>query len=264
MSESYFKQMAQDLLNIEVNTIVKMEMSGMKLPSSRRYALYELSRDYHLKLVELQVRDPVLWQFAGLNSFDEMRVRAKEGIRKFEGMVGNAAPDERVGLMAKIRMLERIEGQSSQIADIFRALERKERGDKVASGDSPRNRSESLRTASAGGMEKAPEDMSSIGWNNDIERKSMNGIPDLDLAPEQVGMIRKAWEIGTESIQLQTVIQIDGDVTTRISESFLKNANQTLLKIHNDSVAVSTGFWQSLVKTLGEIAGKAVSTVLGK
>ncbi len=79
-------------------------------------------------------------------------------------------------------------------------------------------------------------------WNNDIDRNRMVKIDDLDLTPDQITLARKAWEIGTEQIVLQIVMQLDGDVTTRISEGFAKNPNPTILKIHNDSIVVSTGF----------------------
>lgn len=62
----------------------------------------------------------------------------------------------------------------------------------------------------------------------------MNEIEDLDLTAEQVALIHKAWDVGTERIVLQTVIQIDGDVTTRISKRFAKNPDNTILQIHND------------------------------
>jgi len=262
MPESYFKQLAEDLLNIEVNTIVKSEMSAIKLPSSRRCALYDLARDYHLKLVELGVRDPTYWIFAGLRSFEELRIRAKEGMNKLEDDIRNASADEQVALREQVRMLERIEGQSSQMADMFKALEQKAKGQPgYVSAPAPVPM-EDLRKMDA--HERAPEHRDSITWNNDIERSSMDEAPDLDLMPSQVGRVRKAWEIGTERIQLQTVIQIDGDVTTRISAAFLKNFNPTLLKMHNDAIATSTGFWQNLVKALREMAGAAAELIFGK
>ncbi len=267
MAESYFKKLAEDLLNIEINTIVKADMSAIKLPSSRREALYELSRDYHLKLEELEVRDPIYWRFAGLRSFEELWDRAKKGEGTYEEKIRKASPEEQVELGQKIKMLERIEAQSSQMIHIFRVLAQKvmeytlKQTPGYLSAPEPVG-VEELRKR--GGEEKAKEHRDSWIWNNDIERNSMNEVADLDLTPEQVNRIRKAWEISTEQIQLQTVIQIDGDVATRISEAFLRNINKTLLEIHNNSIVTATGFWQSLVKAFGEIAGKAIDLILGK
>lgn len=267
MAESYFKKIAEALLNIEINTIVKSEMSALKLPSSRRQALYELARDYHLKLKELEVRAPVYWTFAGLRSFGELRDRAREGKGKLESMIGVASPEEISSIRGKIMMLERIEDQSSHVVDIFKALEQKVKEQTrkqipgTLSAPEPMSAEELRKT---GGEARAKEHPESCFWNNDIERSKMNEIADLDLTTEQVTRIRKAWEIGTEQIQLQTIIQIDGDVTTRISEAFLRNVNKTLLDIHNNSIVTATGFWQSLVKAFGEIAGKAIDLILSK
>ncbi len=265
MQQNYFKELAEDLLNIEINTIVKSEMAATKLPSSRRQALYELARDYDLKLKTYNVREPIYWAFAGLRSFGELRDRAREGKLAFEKQLVQAAPFEQADLQDRIYMLQRIEDQSSQMVDIFKSLEAKVKDQVEKSGyrGAPAAMSRS-RLLSDPGQTRAPEDRDSQMWNNDIERTTMNNVDDLDLTPQQVGRIRKAWEIGTEKIQLQTVIQIDGDVTTRISESFLKNVDKTLLAIHNDSIATSTGFWNSLVRTLSEMAGQAVRQVFGR
>ena len=75
------KKMAQDLLTLEINTIIKEEMSAVKMPSARQ-ALYELSRLYHKKLQEMGLREPIYWQYAGMRSFGELRDRAKKAQRK--------------------------------------------------------------------------------------------------------------------------------------------------------------------------------------
>ena len=267
MPESYFKKLAQDLLNIEINTIVKSEMSATKLPSSRRQALYEIAWSYDDKLKEYAVRNPAYWEFAGIRSFGELRDRAKDGARKYEETMGTLPLDDQPGIREKIKMLERIQYQSSQIVGVFKRLEqqvKKKTAKKLPgylSAPDPK-KVEDLKELD--GKEKAVSDKKSQLWNNDIERSDMNQVPDLELTPEEVTLIRKAWEIGTQKIVLQTVIQADGDVTTYISEAFLRNINDTLLTIHNDSIVTSVGFWQNLVKTFSEMVGKAFNLVLGK
>jgi hypothetical protein len=267
MSGSYFKKLAEDLLTIEINTIVKSDMSATKLPSSRRQALYEVASDYHARLEEYRVRAPVYWEYAGIRSFGELRDRAKEGVKIYEERAQKASPDDQPSLREKIKMLERIQYQSSQIVGMFKVLEQQAK-DKTVSGipgygSPPELRKiEELRKLDP--KERAPSDSGSRIWNNDIKRSGMNEVPDLALTPDQVILIRKAWEIGTQQIQLQTVIQLDGDVATYISESFLRGINKTLLTIHNDSIATAVGFWQSLVKTFGEIVGRAFHLILGK
>ncbi len=93
----------------------------------------------------------------------------------------------------------------------------------------------------------------------------MSEIDDLKLSSGQIVMIRKAWEIGTEQIVLQTVIQLDGDVTTRISKDLITRPNNEIIfQIHNKSISTSTAFWANLVKVFGEIAGKSIKLFFGK
>lgn len=262
MAKKYFKTLALDLLALEINTIIKSDMTAIKMPSSRRQALYKVASTYHSKLQELEVRKPVIWRFAGMRSFGELRDRAKEGIGKFENELQSATKEEQESLREDIKMLERIQEQCSNIVDMFyklmNSVEDKNKRQKGYKVDVPNHK---LLEES---QEEAVSHEESEMWNNDIERSRMNKIEDLNVTVDQVTLIRKAWEIGTERIVLQTVVQIDGDVTTRISERFAKKPNDTILKIHNDSITTSTSFWAQLVKTLGEIAGKAFERIVGR
>ncbi|MBW2057797.1 MAG: hypothetical protein JRH07_06515 [Deltaproteobacteria bacterium] len=269
MKRDFFRTLAQDLLTLEVNTIIKEDMSGIKMPPSRRQALYELARGYHLKLKELGVRDPVYWRFAGIRSFGELRDRAKYGIGEYEKRERRAPEEKKRELREDIKILERIRDQSSDMVGLFYELRENvrgliERGEK-GYRDVPEQKGREVleQEEREGRLERAPAHTASQMWNNDIERKQMNGLADLDLTAEQVTRIRKAWEIGTERIVLQTVIQIDGDVTTRLSEGFAEAPDATVLRMHNDSIETSTRFWSNLVKTLAGIAGKGFEAILG-
>jgi hypothetical protein len=269
MGMSFFKTLAQDLLTLEINTIIKQDMSAVKMPAQRRQALYELSKIYHLKLKELGVREPSYWQFAGIRSFGELRDCAKRGIPQFEKELKSATKGEQENIQETIKILERIQDQSSNIVDLFYNLRERVK-DKMQRnaegyGDVPDHIPLNVlqERERKGELEPAKSHIGSEMWNNDLDRRRMNQIEDLDLTPQQITLIRKAWEIGTERIVLQTVIQIDGDVTTRLSERFARNPNDTLLHIHNDSIEVSTRFWSNLVKTLANIAGRAFDAILG-
>ena len=260
--------MAQDLLTLEINTIIKEEMSAVKMPSARQ-ALYELSRLYHKKLQEMGLREPVYWQYAGMRSFGELRDRAKRGTEKMKKKLETASEDEKENICENIKILERIQEQSSGIVGIFHQL-RESVKDKIGKTAGYSDVPEPVKIKiledmkNKGELEPAKSHRESEMWNNDIDRQRMNEIEDLNLRPEQIALIRKAWEIGTEKIVLQTIIQIDGDVTTRISKHFSKNPDDTVLHIHNDSISISTEFWSTLVKTLTEIAGRTFKTIFGK
>jgi hypothetical protein len=69
-----------------------------------------------------------------------------------------------------------------------------------------------------------------------------------DLNDQQRLRIRKAWEVGTEQVVMQTVVYLDGDVITRIHPSFADKPSW--LGIHQRSVNVSVSFWKGLVDLL--------------
>lgn len=270
MENSFFKILAQDLLNLEINTIIKPEMSACKMPASRRIALWQLAGWYDAKLAELGVRGDICWKSAGIRSFGELRDRAQKGIEAYQDRIKIAPQEERASLGEAIEMLGRISDQSSQVVGMFkRAWESP--GRKTGEGyDAAPEMRDAKALPEKGPIREAfqkallEEGKKSRRWNNDIEKDEMNRVDDLELMPDQITMIRKAWDIGTERIVLQTVIQLDGDVTTRMSEAFAANPNQTILKIHNDSVLTAAGFWSNLVKILVEIAGKAAGLILGR
>ena len=266
MADDFLKRLAEDLLNIEINTIIKGEMSALKMPSSKRRALYNLSKTYHNKLMEFKksdgttFRDPVYWQFAGLRSFDELRDRAKTGIellcKKLEGL----SEDAKKGLIRSIKILERIELQSNEVVDLFERkravlIQKKKLGSKDGLKDIPET--------TPGAAKPASHTQSEL-WNNDIEQDRINYINDLDLSTEDTLTIRKAMDIGIEEIVMQTIINIDGDVTTRIARSLADNPNQTILDIHDKSINTSIGIWSNLINTIKAIAGQTFKTILGK
>lgn len=262
MTESFFKKLAEDLLSLEINTIIKSDMSAVKMPISRRQALYVLAGEYSAKLEEFGVRDPVYWAYGGMRSFGELRDRAKDGIAKFNEKLKNLPPDEQQRMREKITMLERIQYQSSQIVGMFKILQQNAR-DKTGYAEPPEPlKKEDLPKSKK--IKPAESHPKSKLWNNDIDRQRMNEINDLDLTPDLVTLIRKAWEIGTEKIVLQTVIQLDGDITTRISESLANAPNKTIFQIHNESIETSTKFWFNLVKALGEMVSKISGLFTGR
>lgn len=236
-----------------------------KLPDDMpiRKALYELAKIYNEKLEKCGVRQPVQWQYGGRMSFDEIRFRAEMGIAKLERNLGKTdRKDEKQRIRKRIEGLEHVRDGSSEIIRVFDNLERSiynERTNKTKLEQILRGYAE-IRPASP--------DTHTQAWNNDITREQMNRIQDLELTPDQVTLIRKAWEIGTERILLQTIIQIDGDVTTRMSGyfayGFSDDWRKMLLGIHNNSISTSTTFWSNLVKAMSEMARDAFSSILGR
>jgi hypothetical protein len=88
---------------------------------------------------------------------------------------------------------------------------------------------------------------------------------DAPLSPlmkqSELVMVRKIWEVGTEVIAMQTVIQVDGDVITRLNPNYLEEkVYEKLSSYHKDGVNMALGYWANLVgiaqALLGRLTGK--------
>ncbi len=252
-----FRTLTEDLLTLEINTLIKADMTACKLPASRREALWSIATDYHYKLVELQCREPQVWQSAGMMSFRELRHRAGNGIKMAEQqLVLLSDENERLRSREKLTMLHRIQTQCEQLISLFVELGMRQREDfnyreEVSAIEA--RREAALAEEETG---KVYSDRISAAWNNDLERNEMLRMPDLELNAAQIGLIRKVWEIGTERIVMQTVISVDGDITTRLAERFALDYNREVLNIHQDAVSHAVGFWSSLARIISEFAGK--------
>lgn len=253
MEHFSFKKLAEDVLTLEINTIVKADMSACKMPSSRREALWGLAGDYHVQLVEYQCRGDIRWGGAGFMAFLEFYERANDAIKKAEyDLTACTTEASRITLREKIMMLRRIKTQSEQLISMFGELARQE----GIEFDLQKQRVLFEERAEKAGLQPPfLVDASSIAWNNDLSRQQIQESKvELQLSPIHLNLLRKAWEIGTERVLLQSVIHVDGDVTTRIAERVFIKPDPQLLQIHNEAVNTSVRFWSNLVKTIKEMA----------
>jgi len=249
MVDLSFKTLAQDLLSLEINTIIKADMSGRKMPTDRREALLDISKKYHLKLVELGYRKPEIWNSGGVMAFLELRSRAIQGRKQLEIQINQSSAQQQKQLKQDLVMLMRILGQSEQIISLFVNLALK-----IDPDFNLITHRQQMNQQVKQDPKHRPYDEQNHYWNNDLSRHSMQKYPDLELDAAQISLIRKIWEIGTEQVMLQTVIHADGDVTTRIAEHLTENPNETLFQVHNQAVQNSVKFWQGLVELVTGMA----------
>jgi hypothetical protein len=75
---------------------------------------------------------------------------------------------------------------------------------------------------------------------------------EVELKPEELLVVRKAWELMLDEIAMQTTIQIDGDVVQRILRRAPKGVDlDQVMKAHERAVDISTSFWGDLVGLIG-------------
>lgn len=65
-------------------------------------------------------------------------------------------------------------------------------------------------------------------------------------SPQYLTQIRKTWDIGTDTIVLQTVVQLDGDITYRTRPNLVRDSKLSLLEAHERATNVGLEHWQSL------------------
>lgn len=269
------------MLTLEINTIVKDDMNATKMPASRRITFLELADEYRAKLDEYGVcklavptitnmeaipDDYFRWRFAGEYSFIELVSMSKKGEELYNVKIAAAPEAEKQKLKEAAKIMSRIQAQSSQIVGMFK--HRRLEYAKEIEAKTPDFEALQVKEAEASSVD--PEtglflsQLGSKGWNNDISQKDCNKYDDMELNPDQIALIRKATEIGTQQILMQTVIQIDGDITTYLSTRFLQfdPTTRTMVNnLHNQSIGTATKFWADLFKAVANLAGKAFNEI---
>lgn len=243
-----------DLTHLEINTIIKDEMTATKAPSSARLLLDSLARTYYKKLILLGekyveflgplpentrnlFRGVEINLGSGYESFHELGDRAKSAAQMLKDNRGKL-PFENDAIDADISMLRRIETISNDVRCILKMVDTY-KGPKVNDRDTyifdKKDEIEKFRT-SPGKIAEANE---------------------LKLDLRQLMLIKKANDIGTERVMLQTIIGIDGDVTTRIAQAFANQPITFINDMHHEAIGISVRFWQNLVKVVVKL-GKSL------
>lgn len=86
-------------------------------------------------------------------------------------------------------------------------------------------------------------------------------VPPLTVPIDVLVLVRKAWDIGTETVMMQTSMQIDGDLVLRISPGLTEAKRAFFADLHSGSVATGIRQWNSLfvlVRDLLEGLGKKI------
>jgi hypothetical protein len=166
------------------------------------------------------------------HEFDELRERAKRALLMHRVLLDN---NVEVTQGADI-MLRRIIRNCDQLKGILEAH--------AVTGTSPST--PSARTLIRG------------------ELSGMSKSADTVFSGDEIVTIRKVWELGTETIVSQTVVQLDGDVVTRINEASPFADDQVLRDFHREGVATALSHWNALVETFVTITTKLLGYLTGR
>jgi hypothetical protein len=239
---------ARSLLNMEVNTIVCDAMTGEPMPPAP-HALLDIARDYADALciigVDLQtyfgveaptyatrrpprvVPPPAALLGAGivasLETFDRLRWAAD-----WTGQAADAA-DAKLELGDRV-LLVRIVNNCDAIKEMIR------RFDSTLLAFLGKTRAQLLATPIKPG--------------------------DYKIAPDDLIVLQKMWDIGVAEIIAQTIVHVTGDVTTRVVRATPPPGLDALFSIHRQSVDVSVQRWKALLDAVTSIAGAAIGRML--
>ena len=75
----------------------------------------------------------------------------------------------------------------------------------------------------------------------------------FELTVRERAKFKRMYDLGTETVILQTRFGIDGDVVTRIEENFAARPRQTILDVHDKHTNLSLQYWDKLVNIVVDV-----------
>lgn len=262
--ESRVKGLFDDLLNLEVNIIVKPGMTARKMPDAWN-ALIDIAEFY----------DELLGDFADHVGREWVKQQRKPPIpvlAEEDAAIRGAGRPERIdetGHLKKVFTGSVLAGSRQAVGfDTFDRL-----------------RQWALEMAAAARvLVEVPawprhEELDGkcvlfkrIYRNCDQLKDILDGLPhvsdgktrlekDIQLTSEQLVTLRKIWEVGVETVVMQTVIQLDGDIITRMQEGRTAS-NKAIQDLHQESVGNAIRHWQFLGQTLAQFLGSVLNKFL--
>jgi len=271
-----------DLTHLEINTIIKEEMTASKANSSPRLLLNDIATTYDRELISLGEKYATIlspevvmesrnahplppegkrgnkksvhevpgyetlfrgirhFEGSGYHSFRELSNKARTAFyllkEQKDSITGPAAHDVNSDMM----MLTRIQAISDNIRNIL-----------TKSGDVP----------SDGETEPTDFDDPQVVRNFMYLPAKEAQKQELKLDLRQLMVIKKANDIGTEKVLMQTIIGMDGDITTRISRAFANQPVPFINDLHKDAINISVDYWKTLITIVVDL-GKSIAKFL--
>ncbi|MBE2221332.1 MAG: hypothetical protein IAF02_07315 [Anaerolineae bacterium] len=302
-----FTNIAQDLFNIEVNIILRNNITAQKMPNPR-HALLDIGKEYCKALDEMEVwrrhyysqkseeqaqpSDDALFEVMrrefGYLTEDEGSAQNID-MANYERRVSHNVSDELGGFDAfdvlrnwadsfmddlakdiylspeQLSILPRIKDNADLIKGMYSSICRRDPVLNDPKKPPEKNLAKRLELMPEDKMNpntvvklsKEIDPAHTIDLTNEYTRSDLvnkAGIQPLPLRDSEMVMIRKVWELGTEVIAMQTIVQVDGDVITRLNPIYLDETTYPRLHdYHNKGVNIALEHWSSLVNVAKEL-----------
>jgi hypothetical protein len=270
------RDLARDLINIETNTILSTGITGRKMPSYphalqdiigkfANFMAFEVGIDVDAFCDEFRKRfgyPPLLGEASRTNGEDpdtdnvdndraarEIEVDFTE--RRFSTPLPNgpwsfyllrwlaanalaqkSIPEQQVGVVTRIRV------NSDQLRIVTRELAK-------LAGRNPYV-----------GVKR--DEILTLHAETGADRPAIPPAP-----PEEMTVIRKIWDIGTDTIVFQTVQQLDGDVIFRVRRGLDLTKQQALLEAHQQACNVAMSYWRSMFELIAALISGLADRIFG-
>ncbi len=258
------KDIGQDLINIEVNTILADGMTGRKMPPYPE-ALHDIAKRYAQFLcspVGLDVAD--FFQKAALYEDSDPQTRTTDadawrpvfnGSSDIPEELTNGARDFRWLRWAAMQVIQRHReqggGNSDLMPEIMTIVNRIHRHS---------GQLELMIDALAEQTKKS----GLIGvTRKDLYAALPEAISTLpDLSAVDLTRIRKIWELGVDTIVMQSVLQLDGDIIFRADKNLDLATKASLVAAHRQFVDLGVSHWRSMFELIANLMGAAIGRLL--
>lgn len=255
--EARAKSIFDDLLNLEVNIIIKPGMTARKIPEPRS-ALANIAEDYEDLLATFAAQVRPVWEERArvppirVLSAEDARARgdkkSKHSKVDDEGLLSDihtgsmvTSPDDAVGFDT----FDRLREWAAETAAVARTVS--------AVADWPSREELTPRGVLFKRIYRNCDQIKEMLKDKPHEDEARTRVvKDLLLASDEHLTLRKIWEVGTETVVMQTVIQLDGDIITRIQESRMTASNKPIHDLHRETVESAIRNWQFLGQTVAQ------------
>ena len=272
--ESEIGDLAHDLLHLETNTIVADGITGRKMPSYP-HALLDVAHRY-LNFLEREFKlELKKYWYVARDGQDEEQKRKK--LKHPDPEVAPAFKKDAEALWTKevkndVDTFMRLHFAAAYVLN--HPKEAKDAGFPVTERTRPivvriKRNCDALIAIVEELMLLKREEPGGDGSRKPFLGKSRRELASVRGFPprpptELTIRLRKIWDIGTDEIIMQTVLQLDGDVVNRIKRDFDLEKNAPLWNTHQRIVVLGIENWQKMFELLLGLIGSAFKALLGR
>lgn len=230
--DSWLRDLVEDLAQRKIDTIVAAGITGRAMPDPVT-ALLDIHNTYFRALIKFGVVDlsvPAEWH--GIVD-DRGWLLANDAARRWliaRALDGFSRPSVKA---PEACVLQRIVSTCKSLESIVPQIEpyAPGPGTKVVAGDS-------IWPGKRAGTDLAS---ASRGYQREGTAR-----PDVKLTRQDRSALSKAWELGADTVALQTIVMLDGDIITRIGEQYTGTSHAVVREIHQKAVETSLSTWAGL------------------